>query len=132
MARTRGWRVVLVVVVLLAVVGLLARFGPPDWLLADEHPVRNVLEGLSWPAGVLALVWVAVPSVWRWWRPAPDPAQQSGTGQAGATASGSVSQRAGTVSGTSIQVGGNVHGGIRVGESASAPRERPRSDGGAR
>jgi hypothetical protein len=37
-------------------VGLVLRLGWLDWLVHDNGPVRNVLEGLSWPAGILALL----------------------------------------------------------------------------
>ncbi|WP_143268808.1 tetratricopeptide repeat protein [Amycolatopsis vastitatis] len=38
------------------------RFGAANWLLVSSSPVRNVLEGLSWPAAILAVL-LAVP--WR-------------------------------------------------------------------
>ncbi|MEV7549388.1 NACHT domain-containing protein [Amycolatopsis sp. NPDC089917] len=67
MSRT-WWRVGLVAVVLVASVTLSIRLGPPDWLLADAHPVRNALEGMSWPAGTLAFLALFVPPLWRWVR----------------------------------------------------------------
>ncbi|GAA1313130.1 tetratricopeptide repeat protein [Saccharothrix xinjiangensis] len=73
MAGRSWWRFALGVVVAAVVVSLSTRFGMPGWLLTDEHPVRNVLEGLSWPAGVLALVLMIAPPVRRWFS-APRPA----------------------------------------------------------
>ncbi|MER7861688.1 tetratricopeptide repeat protein [Amycolatopsis japonica] len=54
-----------------AVVWLVGTFGLPGWLLADQHPVRNVLEGLSWPAGIVAALALGVPALWRWMRGRP-------------------------------------------------------------
>ncbi|WNV86664.1 hypothetical protein [Umezawaea sp. Da 62-37] len=46
-------------------------FGLPAWLLADEDPVRNVLEGLSWPAGIVAALALGAPALSRWVRGQP-------------------------------------------------------------
>ncbi|MEA5362911.1 VWA domain-containing protein [Amycolatopsis sp., V23-08] len=70
MARTTWWRVGLVVLLTAALVSWVAGSGWLDWMLADHHPARNVLEALSWPAGVLAFLWLAVPSLLKWARPA--------------------------------------------------------------
>ncbi|WP_460437930.1 tetratricopeptide repeat protein [Amycolatopsis stemonae] len=51
-----------------AVVWAVGTFGLPGWLLADQHPVRNVLEGLSWPAGIVAALALGAPGFWRWVR----------------------------------------------------------------
>ncbi|GAA4290857.1 hypothetical protein GCM10023148_54880 [Actinokineospora soli] len=107
--------------VLAAVVTLWARFGPPDWLLADEHPVRNVVEGLSWPAGILALVWVAVPSAWRWMRPAPQAPDR------GPVVSGGQSVRESTILGPNMQAGGDIRD-VTLGDAALPPRPTPGSE----
>ncbi|UJW32471.1 ATP-binding protein [Saccharothrix sp. AJ9571] len=52
MRRWARWPVLVVAGPLL---WLLAQSGGLDWLVAAHHPVRTVLEGLSWPATVLAL-----------------------------------------------------------------------------
>lgn len=111
----------LVVVVVAAGASLLARFGPPGWLLAGEHPVRTVLEGLSWPAGVMALLWVAVPSVLRWARPTAG-TSPADTGDGTPTAPPGVSVTGSTIMGPNIQIGGNLAGGIAVGDTAPPSR----------
>lgn len=122
MTRSGRWLIVLVVVGVLAVVGWVARYGPPDWLLADEHPVRNVLEGLSWPASVLALV-AAVLAL----RPRA-PGRAAGD-QGGPGAGVGTSLCAGDVSGVNIQVGRDARG-VVVGERPAAPRRRGESGRG--
>ncbi len=75
--RSRWWlRVAVVVGVVAAAVWAVGTFGLPGWLLADQHPVRNVLEGLSWPAAIVATVALGTPTVGRWMRgrPATPPA----------------------------------------------------------
>ncbi|WP_091389393.1 tetratricopeptide repeat protein [Amycolatopsis pretoriensis] len=51
-----------------AAIWAVGTFGLPGWLLADQHPVRNVLEGLSWPAGIVATLALGAPGLWRWMR----------------------------------------------------------------
>ncbi|MCR6481427.1 tetratricopeptide repeat protein [Amycolatopsis sp. OK19-0408] len=54
--------------VMAATVWAVGTFGLPGWLLADQHPIRNVLEGLSWPAGIVAALALGAPGLWRWVR----------------------------------------------------------------
>ena len=68
MARTTWWRVGLALLLAAALVSWLVGYGLPDWMLTNQSPVRNVLEALSWPASVLAFLWIAVPSVLKWTR----------------------------------------------------------------
>lgn len=70
-AVSRRWRgVALVVAVAATVVWVSLRFGLWVWLPAAEHPVRNVMEGLSWVAAVVALLPLAVMLArWVWTRP---------------------------------------------------------------
>jgi tetratricopeptide (TPR) repeat protein len=64
---SRRWpRLAVLLGVVAAAVWALGTFGLPEWLLADQHPVRNVLEGLSWPAGIVAALALGVPGLWRW------------------------------------------------------------------
>ncbi|NKE55406.1 tetratricopeptide repeat protein [Lentzea sp. PSKA42] len=67
--KRRWWRVALAVVVPVAVVALSVRWGLLDWLVADGGTVRNVMEGLSWPATVAALGLAVSPTVRRWFAP---------------------------------------------------------------
>ncbi|ONI91973.1 hypothetical protein ALI144C_00355 [Actinosynnema sp. ALI-1.44] len=46
----------LVVAAVAVGVWALLRFGVPVWLSDDKHPVRPVVEGLSWVAAVLGLL----------------------------------------------------------------------------
>jgi TPR repeat protein len=55
-------------------VGLVTQLGWLDWLVRDDGPVRNVLEGLSWPAGILALL-LALVALVRGARAAPSSAE---------------------------------------------------------
>src|SRR5687767_2313257 len=63
--RHRRWRIALIVVVVLAAGALSVRLGLLDWLVASDGVVRNVMEGLSWPASVLALLLAGAPYVRR-------------------------------------------------------------------
>ncbi|WP_410644977.1 hypothetical protein [Amycolatopsis sp. lyj-346] len=73
---------------LAAGVWLAIRFGAANWLVADSSPVRNVLEGLSWPAAILALL-LAVP--WRRRKERKEPARPNDTAeQVGARARGEI------------------------------------------
>ncbi|HTI22942.1 MAG TPA: VWA domain-containing protein [Kutzneria sp.] len=108
MARTAWWRAGLVALLAAALVSLLVRYGLPDWMLTSQNPVRNVLEALSWPASVLAFVWIAVPSVLKWTRSSnaePTPAEPVREGLPPVT--GMTSHRG---SGTTIQAGRDIRG----------------------
>ncbi len=65
--RSRRWpRVAVVVSAVAAVVWAVGMFGLPSWLLTDQHLIRNVLEGLSWPAGIVAALAPFTPGLLRW------------------------------------------------------------------
>lgn len=71
-------RVGLIVAGVAAIAFITARFGLLVWLPKDQHPVRNVVEGLSWLA---AIVVVLVPGAvflarWTWARPASEEAAE--------------------------------------------------------
>ncbi|WP_186459569.1 tetratricopeptide repeat protein [Saccharopolyspora dendranthemae] len=46
-----------------------------EWLLADNSPVRNVAEALSWLAAIATLLGAASGQAWRWLRRGARPAQ---------------------------------------------------------
>lgn len=62
----RASRVAFALVTTVAVGTLSVRYGALGWLVADDGTVRNVMEGLSWPASVLALLLAAFPALRRW------------------------------------------------------------------
>ncbi|EMD26472.1 vWA domain-containing protein [Amycolatopsis azurea] len=120
MARTRWWRVGLAVVLAVALVAWLADWGLLDWMLAAEHPVRNVLEAMSWPAGVLALVWAVAPTVLKRTRPEEDEHPGSPTG--GLPPVTTMSSHRG--SGTTVQAGRDIRGRTVV-NTVPPPRDEP-------
>jgi len=108
MARTTWWRVGLALLLAAVLVSWLVGYGLPDWMLANQDPVRNVLEALSWPASVLAFLWIAVPSVLRWTRRpdgGPTPSGSEGEGLPPVT-----SMRSHHGSGITIQAGRDIRG----------------------
>ncbi|MFJ7218889.1 VWA domain-containing protein [Amycolatopsis sp. NPDC098790] len=105
MARTTWWRVGLVVLLVVVLVSWLVGYGVPDWMLANQHPVRNVLEALSWPASVLAFLWVAVPSVLNWMRRSNSERTPAEEGMPAA-----IALRSHHGSGVTIQAGRDIRG----------------------
>lgn len=121
MTRTIWWRAGLVVLLAAVSACWLVGHGLPDWMLASQHPVRNVLEALSWPASVLAFLWVAVPSVVKRLRRADAaPASSDAAGDGSPPAASMRSHRG---SGTTVQAGRDIRGKTVVNNVPPAPGE---------